>query len=94
MIAGLSVEEMAGNIVRHGIRDVHNHMIDIRISYKNGDVTIRLRDNCRAFDPTNFSSRFHSDDPTSNIGIRTIMRMAKDVVYLNNIGMNVLLIRL
>lgn len=94
MLAGLSVEEMAGNIVHHGIRDVNRHMIDIRISYKNGNVAIRLRDNCRAFDPVNFASRFRSDDPTSNIGIRTIMRMAKDIVYLNNIGMNVLLIKI
>lgn len=94
MVAGLSVEEMAGNIVRHGIRDVRRHMIDIRISYKNGGVTIRMRDNCKTFDPINFAKRFQSDDPAANIGIRMIMRMAKDIVYLNNIGMNVLLIKI
>lgn len=94
MVAGLSVEEMAGNIVRHGVQDASKHMIDIRISYKKGGVTIRMRDNCRAFDPISFVRRYQSDDPTANIGIRMIMKMTENIIYLNNIGMNVLMIKI
>ncbi|MBQ8507826.1 MAG: ATP-binding protein [Clostridia bacterium] len=93
MLSGLSVEEMAGNIVRHGFKGQHRPVIDIRVIYKNGGVTIRLRDNCRAFDPLAYTQQFVSDDPAANIGIRMICGLARDVVYLNNIGMNVLLVK-
>lgn len=93
MLAGLSVEEMAGNIVLHGFAGQWRPVIDIRVVYKDGNVMIRLTDNCKGFDPPAFIRQFHSDDPTANIGIRMICGMAREVAYMNKIGMNVLMIK-
>jgi anti-sigma regulatory factor (Ser/Thr protein kinase) len=95
MAAGLAVEEMAGNTVTHGFVDGKPHSIDVRLVCREGEVRIRLRDDCTAFDPLAYAKQFRvGEDPAKNLGIRLISRMAKEMVYLNNVGMNVLLIRL
>lgn len=93
MLAGLSLEELAGNIIQHGFTDGKRHSVDVRLVYKNGEITIRFRDNCKAFDPVKYLKQFQPSDPYGNIGLRMIVNMAKRVFYLNNIGMNTLLIK-
>lgn len=50
MVAGLCVEEMVGNVVKHGFLPGEKHAVDVRIVVKE-KLTIRVRDDCRAFDP-------------------------------------------
>ena len=93
--AGLAMEEMAGNVVKHGFsQDRKPHSIDIRVVRKDNDVILRLRDNCPAFNPTERASLLNASDKVSNVGLRIVYSIAKDVQYQNLLGLNVLTIRI
>ena len=95
MLAGLSIEEMAGNVILHGFtKDKKHHNVDVRIAIKNDKTTIRVRDDCRSFDPMERLKQFTPDDITKNIGIRMIVKLTEEVFYQNNAGINTLLIRI
>ena len=92
-LAGLSMEEMAGNVVDHGFRkDNKKHSVDVRVVHKDDDVILRIKDDCVPFDPA--ERKAISDGELKNIGIRMIMGMAQDVQYQNILGLNVLTIRI
>ena len=93
--AALFLEEMAGNVVEHGFtKDTKQHTIDIRVAQKDGEVILRIRDDCVPFDPGEREKIVSPDDPVKNIGIRMVYRMAKKVEYQNILGLNVLTIRI
>ncbi len=88
------MEEMAGNIVQHGFpKDRRRHTIDVRAVHKNGSLILRIKDDCIPFDPAEKQRMAEAEDPTKNIGVRMIFRMASDVQYRNTFGLNVLTIR-
>ena len=94
-LAGLSMEEMAGNIVDHGFtKDQKRHSVDVRVVHKDGDVILRIKDDCVPFDPGERQTIAAGDDITKNIGIRMVFKMAQDVQYQNILGLNVLTIRI
>ncbi|MDO5438997.1 MAG: MATE family efflux transporter [Erysipelotrichaceae bacterium] len=94
-LAGLSMEEMAGNIVDHGFRkDNRSHSIDVRVAHKKDDVILRIKDDCVPFDPGERQKLSEDSDAAKNIGLRMIFRMAKDIKYQNILGLNVLTIRI
>jgi Na+-driven multidrug efflux pump/anti-sigma regulatory factor (Ser/Thr protein kinase) len=94
-LAGLVMEEMAGNVVAHGFqKDKKNHSVDIRIVYKNNGLLLRIRDDCRPFDPAERKKLTDPTDPVSNIGIRLVFQIADDVEYQCILGLNVLTIRI
>ena len=92
--SGLCFEELAGNIVEHGFSDGKKHSIDIRVIYKGEEeLLLRLRDDCRAFNPKECSDLFSPEDVTHNIGLRMVSRIARSMEYQNMLGLNVLTIR-
>ena len=94
-LAGLSMEEMAGNIVDHGFtKDHKRHSIDVRVVHKNDDVILRIKDDCVPFDPGERQEITEGDDILKNIGIRMVFRAANDIQYQNILGLNVLTIRI
>ena len=94
-LAGLSMEEMAGNVVEHGFtKDRKSHTADLRVVRKDRDVILRIKDDCVPFDPARRLELAGSDDLMKNIGIRMVFRTAKDVQYQNILGLNVLTIRI
>ncbi len=94
-LAGLFMEEMAGNVVQHGYtKDKKAHTIDVRVVHKDNDVILRIKDDCAAFDPGERRSIAEDADMTKNIGIRMVFKTARDVQYQNILGLNVLTIRI
>ena len=94
-LAGLAMEEMAGNIVDHGFtKDKKSHSVDVRVVHKEGAVILRIKDDCVPFDPGERAKLSDPDDPTKNIGIRMVFGIAQDVQYQNILGLNVLMIRI
>ena len=86
----LCLEEMARNTVEHGFElDKKQHFIDARIVCLEDKVLLRIKDDCQAFDPVDMSKRLDSDDPTKNIGIRMVMRIADEASYQSVLGLNV-----
>ena len=94
-LSGLSMEEMAGNIVDHGFtKDKKRHSVDVRVVHKGDDVILRIKDDCVPFDPGERQKLAEGEDITKNIGIRMVFRIASEVKYQNILGMNVLTIRI
>lgn len=93
--SGLCLEEMAGNIVTHGFsKDAKKHSVDIRVIHKGDEIILRMRDNCKAFDPASRAKIMEQDDAGKNVGIRLVYKIAKDVSYQNLLGLNVLTMRM
>ena len=93
--AALAMEEMAGNIIEHGFpKDRRRHSVDLRIVFKNGDIMIRFKDDCRPFDPQERQLMMTPEDPAKNIGLRIVFRIAKEHSYQNLLGLNVLTVKL
>lgn len=91
--AALCMEEMAGNIVEHGFtKDEKQHSADIRVVHKDGGIILRIRDNCTAFDPTEYHKVMKIQEDGKNVGIHLVYGIAKEVRYQNLLGMNVLTI--
>ena len=89
MLISLCIEEMVNNIVDHGFtKDNKQHSVEIRLIWKKDTRVIRIRDNCRDFDPIEYMNLHSDDDPSSHIGIRLVMKMVKDAKYVNSIGLN------
>ena len=92
LIAGLCVEEMAGNVISYGLREKRKNLIEVRVVAEE-QLIIRIRDNCIAFDPKLRIEQHTPEDPVKNVGIRLIARMAEEMDYHNDAGINTLLIR-
>ena len=88
----LFTREMCDNIIRHGFADGRRHSIDLRLVRTDGWV-LRLRDNCRLFDPTEWI-REHIDRPDADSGLLRVYRTAGRVTYLNTLDLNILTIEL
>ena len=96
MYTALCIEEMANNIVTHGFVKGKDNQIDIRIVYRNDELIVRIRDNCKGFDPVKYYEmmRPDMDDPTKHIGIRMVFKMTKDIKYVNSLGLNCLTMKI
>jgi anti-sigma regulatory factor (Ser/Thr protein kinase) len=94
MFAGICIEEMAGNIVDYGFNDGKNHFVDVRIIINGSQVIIRIRDNCRAFDPKKWVQIHNPEDPSSHIGIRLVRKIATEFKYLNVLKLNNLTVKI
>ena len=93
MIA-LAIEEMTNNIITYGFSDGKSHSIDIRIIKNSDSILLRIRDNCRNFDPVKYLELHQEDDPFSHIGIRMVMKLVKDARYETSLGLNNLVLTL
>lgn len=93
--AALCLEEMAGNVVAHGFHaDKKKHSVDVRVVYKEEDLILRLKDDCKPFDPGERQQLTDPEDPMKNIGIRMVYSIASEVTYQNILGLNVLTMRI
>ena len=90
MLIALFIEEMAANTVNYGFTaDKRDNTIELRVFYKDGTRYIRMRDDCRHFDPVSYMDvQRTEEDPTAHIGIRMVMGMAKSANYINSLGLN------
>ena len=92
--AALCTEEMASNIVQYGFDGRKNQSLMIRVVVTDDDLILRFRDSCKLF---NIREKYESDDHkdvTKNIGIRLVMKMAKDVMYINTLNLNTTIIKI
>lgn len=92
--AGLCIEELAGNIVKHGFSDKKNSVADVCVVIHDGGLTIKFKDNCVLFNPEEIDSIFVPDDPCKNIGIRVVRKTCKSMEYHTLLGLNVLSIEM
>lgn len=93
--SALAMEEMSGNIVNHGFNaDDREHDMDVRVISVKDCILLRIKDNCKPFDPISMAKLHNPDDPSKNIGIRMISKIADEFSYQNMLGLNVLTIQI
>lgn len=93
-LLSLFVEELGNNTAEYGFSRGKNHSLDIRVVHMEDGWILRMRDNCKAFDPTEWIKLHESSDPAANIGIRMVCGMAKSVNYLSTMNLNILTVRI
>lgn len=94
MLTGLCCEEITSNIIEHGFSKNKRFRknIDIYVGISNDEVHIRIKDNAVAFDP--HIKLQGNSDLTTNIGIRMVSKIAKEMSYQNTFNLNILSINL
>lgn len=87
----LFIEEMAGNIIKHGI---HKKQISVglRVFISDGQILITLQDYFNYFDPTEYYKIMQDKHDGESNGIRIVMKLATEVHYVNAFGINNLMI--
>jgi putative MATE family efflux protein len=88
----LCVEEMAGNIIKHGFEPSTKHYVDIRITLTEKNIIFRIRDDGKAFNPVEYANQNKISE--NAIGIHMIQKLSKKMDYINVIGLNNLTITL
>lgn len=91
MYIALATEEIVANILTYGFTEKDSH-IDIRVVISAENTVLRIRDNCRSFDPVRYTELHSDDDKISHIGIRMVMKLVKEAKYENSYGLNNLLL--
>lgn len=92
--AALCTEELASNIVQHGFMPEKEQSLMIRVVFVNGELILRFRDSCKLFDIREKYESVECKDVTKNIGIRLVMNMAGDVMYINTLNLNTTIIKI
>ncbi len=94
-LSSLALEEMAGNVVKHGFSmDDKSHTSTVRTIIKDEDIILCIKDDCQPFDPVQRQKIADPDDKSSNIGLRIVYGTAKDISYQNILGLNVLTVKI
>jgi Na+-driven multidrug efflux pump/anti-sigma regulatory factor (Ser/Thr protein kinase) len=88
--AGLCVEELAGNIVKHGFNGKKNAVADISVTKSEKGLKIKFTDNGPLFNPNEIDAIFNPEDPVRNIGIRLVSKACKEMEYHSVLGLNIL----
>ena len=90
---GLVTEELATFLAEHGFNDGQNHSINARLVAKGGELIIRMRDDCKPFNLTEY---YHAltESRKNDAGLSIIMKLSRDVQYTNTLGTNNLIVRI
>ena len=93
---GLVTEELSIFLSDHGFKDGKEHTINARLVAKNEDLIIRMRDDCKLLNLTDYYQLLSDKvDPNSgDIGLPIIFKASKEVKYTPTFGANNLIIRM
>ncbi len=108
LVLAMAVEELGANIVKWGFDGKGKQIISIYVYNKENTWTLRLRDNCKPFNPRKWfedlsgsvESEMDQEQKADlekrfhHIGIQMILSMAEDVNYINALKINNLVIKI
>lgn len=91
----LLVEELASNSVKFGVdKKGRPCSIEIRIHVSDDNITLTIKNDGGRFDPIQYYNEHKEQNIEEDIGIKTIMGLAKDIKYINTLNTNNILISL
>ncbi|MCR5691974.1 MAG: ATP-binding protein [Eubacterium sp.] len=94
MYISVCIEEMANNTLKFGFKEGKDNYISLKLTHKDGNWLLRIRDNCHEFNPVKYHDQDTDPDLSSGFGIRMVFKIAKKIKYTYNLSMNNLMIRL
>lgn len=80
----VAAEEMAANCIRYGGKK--SHWIDLSVVHSEGKLLLRIRDNGKPFDPSEY--KYDKDDFDSIHGIELVKALASEINYIRTMDMN------
>lgn len=86
----LFIEELAGNVVQHAFKPGEKRWLDLTIIDKPDKLIIRIRDNGAPFDPL----AYLSSGKSNGFGLLIVQKLAENIEYRRNMGLNNLIIHL
>lgn len=86
----LFIEELAGNVVQHAFKPGEKRWLDLTILDKPEKLIIRIRDNGAPFDPVAYLSTGEME----GFGLRIVQKLAENIEYRRNMGLNNLIVHL
>ena len=95
-IFGLITEELGIFFAEHGFNDGKPHTINTRLVAKNEELIIRMRDDCKPLNLTEYYKFLNTSEEKEEkeIGLSIIMKMAREVIYTLTFGANNLIIKI
>lgn len=94
---GLVTEELSIFLSDHGFKDGKNHYINARLVAKDEDLIIRMRDDCKLLNLSDYYRLLgdkEADSSSEDIGLSIIFKASKEVKYNPTFGANNLIIRM
>ena len=92
---GLITEELGIFLAEHGFSDGKPHTINTRLVAKDKDLIIRMRDDCKPLNLTEYYKFLSTPkERQKEAGIVIIMEMSKEVIYTLTFGANNLIIKI
>ncbi|MBQ7067779.1 MAG: ATP-binding protein, partial [Synergistaceae bacterium] len=92
---GLITEELGIFLAEHGFNDGQTHTINARLVAKNEDLIIRMRDDCKPLNLTEYYKFLNTpEEKEKEAGLAIIMNMTKEVIYTPTFGANNLIIKI
>ena len=92
-LMSLFIEEMAVNIVKHGLAQKRRRIgADYRLSINRQTLCLTLRDFCERFDPVAFYNAHNNGQAENMLGISLVMKLSKDIRYFNAFNSNNIII--
>ncbi len=89
----LALEELAMNVIEHGFpRCRREPIIHIWITCDNGDMKIRIQDNCPGFNVMKCCSELQQQSRERCVGLRIVSKISKEMNYMNILETNNLMI--
>ena len=84
-ILALCIEELGENIIEHGFDGKKPHSMYMRVVVKDDEIILRIRDDCKPFNPVERYNMIKEDkdDPISNIGLKIVMGLCTSVNYIS-----------
>ena len=86
--AETAVKGYSKKIVQYGFNDTKIHSVDVRIIYKNDDLTIRIKNDCEPLDPVEKKKIFGEQSVENELVI--LRKYLKSVQSNNVLGLNVM----
>lgn len=90
--AALCTEEMVVNILQHGYPKSKNRYCAVRIIIDHSRLTLRYRDDCKYFNICERYKSMKDADIVSNIGIKMVYALSREVKYINILDLNTVIL--
>lgn len=90
MAISLAIEELGVNVFDFGVQDKKHYIYEVRVIFDPDSKAwiVRMRDDCKRFNPIKFLHMNESDDKESYLGIKLVNNMSKNVDYHYTLGLN------
>jgi serine/threonine-protein kinase RsbW len=93
----LAIEEVVANVITHGYEDYEEHQIGVTISLEDKDITVKVEDDGRPFNPLEFPepdlTRPLEEKALGGLGIHLVRNLTDGLDYKRQQAKNLLVMK-